>query len=141
LPSLPLSLPVKFWCLLFILLLDVRSTAPEVIMGVGHTKEVDWWSLGILLYELTVGIPPFYSQNTNEMYNKIKHGVLRFPQFLSEGCKQLIVAVLYALARKFNTVLCNCKYLTLHTDKCNVMVILCRCGSCLLLASCCIATP
>ncbi len=80
-----------FVCVMFMLFLE--RTAPEVIMGIGHTKEVDWWSLGILLYELTVGIPPFYSQNTNEMYNKIKHGVLRFPQFLSEGCKQLIVAV------------------------------------------------
>jgi len=63
-------------------------------MGAGHDKAVDWWSLGILLYELTVGIPPFYSQNVNEMYNKIQHGVLRFPPFLSEPCKNLIVALL-----------------------------------------------
>ena len=50
--------------------------------------------MGILLYELTVGIPPFYSQNVNEMYNKIQHGVLRFPPFLSESCKGLIVGLL-----------------------------------------------
>lgn len=62
--------------------------------GQGHDKAVDWWSLGILLYELTVGIPPFYSQNVNEMYNKIQHGVLRFPPFLSENCKSLIVGLL-----------------------------------------------
>lgn len=62
--------------------------------GAGHDKAVDWWSLGILLYELTVGIPPFYSQNVNEMYNKIQHGVLRFPPFLSESCKSLIVGLL-----------------------------------------------
>jgi serum/glucocorticoid-regulated kinase 2 len=68
--------------------------APEIVSGVGHTKAVDWWSLGILLYELTVGIPPFYSQNVNEMYNKIQHGVLRFPPFLSEECKSLIVGLL-----------------------------------------------
>lgn len=68
--------------------------APEIVQGNGHDKAVDWWSLGILLYELTVGIPPFYSQNVNEMYNKIQHGVLRFPPFLSEGCKQLIVGLL-----------------------------------------------
>jgi serum/glucocorticoid-regulated kinase 2 len=68
--------------------------APEIISGHGHDKAVDWWSLGILLYELTVGIPPFYSQNINDMYNKIQHGVLRFPPFLSENCKALIVDLL-----------------------------------------------
>jgi serum/glucocorticoid-regulated kinase 2 len=41
-----------------------------------------------------VGIPPFYSQNVNEMYNKIQHGVLRFPPFLSDNCKSLIVGLL-----------------------------------------------
>jgi len=64
------------------------------VTGAGHDKAVDWWSLGILLYELTVGIPPFYSQNVNEMYNKIQHGVLRFPPFLSENCKSLIIQLL-----------------------------------------------
>lgn len=68
--------------------------APEIVTGAGHDKMVDWWALGILLYELTVGIPPFYSQNVNEMYNKIQHGVLRFPPFLSEHCKSLIVGLL-----------------------------------------------
>lgn len=68
--------------------------APEIVTGAGHGMPVDWWSLGILLYELTVGIPPFYSQNVNEMYNKIQHGVLRFPQFLSDECKSLIIGLL-----------------------------------------------
>ena len=68
--------------------------APEIVAGLGHNQAVDWWSLGILLYELTVGIPPFYSTNVNEMYNKIQHGVLRFPPFLSEECKAVIVGLL-----------------------------------------------
>lgn len=68
--------------------------APEILRGGGHGKAVDWWSLGILLYELTVGIPPFYSQNVNEMYHKIQHGALRFPPFLSEECRDLIIKLL-----------------------------------------------
>eukprot|EP00475_Leptophrys_vorax_P044587 TRINITY_DN899_c0_g1_i1.p1 TRINITY_DN899_c0_g1~~TRINITY_DN899_c0_g1_i1.p1 ORF type:complete len:559 (+),score=156.00 TRINITY_DN899_c0_g1_i1:97-1677(+) len=68
--------------------------APEILRGGAHGKAVDWWSLGILLYELTVGIPPFYSQNVNEMYHKIQHGALRFPPFLSEECRDLIIALL-----------------------------------------------
>jgi serine/threonine protein kinase len=69
--------------------------APEIIASEeGHDKMVDWWSLGILLYELTVGIPPFYSQSVKEMYSKIQHGVLRFPPFLTDPCKNLIVLLL-----------------------------------------------
>eukprot|EP00808_Paulinella_micropora_P026295 g81447.t1 len=68
--------------------------APEVVQGKGHDKNVDWWSLGILLYELVVGIPPFYSQNIKEMYHKITEGVLRFPPVLTEACKSFIVDLL-----------------------------------------------
>jgi serine/threonine protein kinase len=53
--------------------------APEVIAGHGHGKEVDWWSLGILLYEMLCGLPPFYSENTSEMYTMIQHSELQFP--------------------------------------------------------------
>lgn len=68
--------------------------APEIVGGYPHDKAVDWWSLGILLYELTVGIPPFYSQNIDIMYKKIEQGILRFPPFLSDDCKALIVDLL-----------------------------------------------
>mmetsp|Transcript_10015 Transcript_10015/g.16114 ORF Transcript_10015/g.16114 Transcript_10015/m.16114 type:complete len:453 (-) Transcript_10015:131-1489(-) len=68
--------------------------APEVITAVGHDKAVDWWSLGILLYELTVGIPPFYSQNVHEMYHAIQYGLLKFPKWLPTACKDIIGALL-----------------------------------------------
>jgi len=68
--------------------------APEIVLNKGHGKAVDWWSLGILLYELTVGIPPFYSQNVHEMYQLIKQAPLRFPPKLSPECKKLITGLL-----------------------------------------------
>ena len=68
--------------------------APEIVASKKHSTPVDWWALGILLYELTVGIPPFYSQNINEMYRKIQEAPLLFPPSLSTECKNLITALL-----------------------------------------------
>lgn len=53
--------------------------APELLVGGGYTKTVDWWTLGVLLYEMLTGLPPFYDENTNEMYRKILQEPLTFP--------------------------------------------------------------
>lgn len=37
--------------------------APELLLGHGYTKTVDWWTLGVLLYEMMSGLPPFYDEN------------------------------------------------------------------------------
>lgn len=44
--------------------------APEVIQNKGHTTAVDWWALGILLYEFLTGYPPFWHQNPIEIYKQ-----------------------------------------------------------------------
>lgn len=53
--------------------------APELLLGQGYTKTVDWWTLGVLLYEMLTGLPPFYDENTTEMYRKILQDPLHFP--------------------------------------------------------------
>jgi len=68
--------------------------APEVLTGQGYGKAVDWWSLGILFYEMTTGLPPFYSENTNLMYKKILHNKLLFPQGYSELGQSLVRGLL-----------------------------------------------
>ena len=67
--------------------------APEVVKHYTYSFAVDWWGLGILLYELSVGIPPFYSRDVNEMYRKILEAPLLFPPHLSEPFKNLITNV------------------------------------------------
>jgi protein kinase X len=53
--------------------------APEVIGGDGYGCAVDWWALGVLLYEMLVGYPPFYDQNPFGVYKKILKGSIKFP--------------------------------------------------------------
>jgi len=68
--------------------------APEVLKGQGHGTAVDWWSLGTLIYEMLTGLPPFYSQNINIMYQKILNGELRFPSYVSADAQALLEGLL-----------------------------------------------
>lgn len=53
--------------------------APEVLLNQGCNRPADWWSLGILVYEMLFGAPPFYSKDVQEMYKKTLMNPLRFP--------------------------------------------------------------
>ena len=70
--------------------------APEIIIGKGHDKNADWWSFGILLYEMLCGLPPFYVENLERMYELIKSGPLKFPKRiqLSDEAKDVIKKLL-----------------------------------------------
>ena len=68
--------------------------APEVLLGQGYTKTVDWWTLGILIYEMLVGLPPFYDENQNVMYRKILNDPLVFPDHLSPEAVDLLKKLL-----------------------------------------------
>lgn len=74
--------------------------APELLYGKGYTKAVDWWTLGVLLYEMLTGLPPFYDENTHEMYRKILHDPLRFPEDIDRNAKSLLVGLLDRDSRK-----------------------------------------
>ena len=66
--------------------------APEIITGEGHNRSADWWSFGILIFEMLCGIPPFYCDNNEKMYELIIHAELRFPKKInvSEEAKDLL---------------------------------------------------
>lgn len=51
------------------------------------------WSLGTLIYEMLTGLPPFYSQNINIMYQKILNGELRFPSYVTGDAQHLLEGV------------------------------------------------
>mmetsp|Transcript_25807 Transcript_25807/g.39668 ORF Transcript_25807/g.39668 Transcript_25807/m.39668 type:complete len:163 (-) Transcript_25807:28-516(-) len=71
-----------------------------MIVGSGHDHTLDWWALGVLIYEMIIGIPPFYHRNQNQMYILIQQAPLRWPDpvkhgiTISEEAKDLISKLL-----------------------------------------------
>lgn len=66
---------------------------PEMVEGRPHNECVDLWSLGVLCYEFLVGSPPFEAEGHTETYRRISKVDLRFPDFVSEGARDLISKV------------------------------------------------
>jgi len=52
--------------------------APEIIKGDDYTKAIDWWSVGTLIYEMLTGLPPFYTEDEENMYHKIMSAEIDF---------------------------------------------------------------
>ncbi|KAI7848242.1 kinase-like domain-containing protein [Circinella umbellata] len=76
--------------------------APEVIKGCGHTSTVDWWTLGILIFEMLYGITPFKGNNRNETFSRILHFEPSFSEqptpygtSVTNNCKSLIRKLLH----------------------------------------------
>lgn len=53
--------------------------APEMVARSGHDKSVDWWAIGVLMYEMLFGMTPFYNQNQRKLLKKIKTSKVLFP--------------------------------------------------------------
>jgi serine/threonine protein kinase len=64
--------------------------APEIIMDQGHNHGVDWWALGILIYEMLSGSPPFYDESTHKVYEKILQGRIDWPRHFDFSAKDII---------------------------------------------------
>lgn len=71
--------------------------APEIITGAGHTSAVDWWALGILLYEMLYGYTPFRGKTRQKTFANILHKDLKFPSSTpaSLHAKQLMYRLLH----------------------------------------------
>jgi len=70
--------------------------APEIIQSKGHGLPVDWWALGILMYEMLCGYPPFYDENPFGIYQKILVGKIDFPKYFDEYAKDMVKRLLTA---------------------------------------------
>uniref|UniRef100_A0A670ZB77 protein kinase C n=1 Tax=Pseudonaja textilis TaxID=8673 RepID=A0A670ZB77_PSETE len=70
--------------------------APEILTDPSYTRAVDWWGLGVLIFEMLVGESPFHGDNEEEMFDSIISEEIRFPHFLSE----LSTSLLHKLLQK-----------------------------------------
>merc|ERR1719355_427429 len=57
--------------------------APEIVAGKGHGKGVDWWTLGILIYEMLASFPPFFDDEPMMTYRKIIQCRIKFPRYFT----------------------------------------------------------
>ncbi|KAG0677036.1 hypothetical protein C6P40_003083 [Pichia californica] len=68
--------------------------APELLLNRGYTRVVDFWTLGVLLYEMLTSLPPFYDEDVSIMYKKILEDPLIFPSDMDSVTKDLITKLL-----------------------------------------------
>nr|AML79615.1 putative LOV domain-containing protein [Rhodiola rosea] len=70
--------------------------APEIVTAIGHTSAVDWWALGILLYEMFYGYTPFRGKTRQRTFTNILQKDVKFPRNISVSvhAKQLMYGLL-----------------------------------------------
>jgi serine/threonine protein kinase len=68
--------------------------APEILLNRGHNLSVDFWSLGILIYECLAGYPPFVDDSPMIIYQKILSGNIHYPNHFSSTVCDLISKLL-----------------------------------------------
>lgn len=78
--------------------------APEIVQSKGYNKSVDWYALGVLIFEMLAGYPPFYCEEESPMrlYEKIIAGKVRYPSYFNPSAKDLLKSLLTAdLSKRF----------------------------------------
>ncbi|CAD8197720.1 unnamed protein product [Paramecium pentaurelia] len=73
---------------------SVAYLAPEMLKRQGHGKALDWYLLGVVMYELLTGLPPYYSNDKDVLFNNIQNQELQIPNKISVEGKSLLKALL-----------------------------------------------
>lgn len=64
-----------------------------MVQGLGYTTSTDWWSLGILMFDMLTGKPPFRGKNEAQLLEKIVKEKIKFPNYLTSEATSIIRSV------------------------------------------------
>uniref|UniRef100_UPI00358DDFF0 protein kinase C delta type-like isoform X2 n=1 Tax=Myxine glutinosa TaxID=7769 RepID=UPI00358DDFF0 len=65
--------------------------APEILQGLRYGPWVDWWSFGVLLYEMLIGWSPFYGNSQDQVYEAIQRGKPQLPRWLTDASQDILL--------------------------------------------------
>lgn len=89
--------------------------APEIIQSKGYGRAVDWYALGVLIFEMLAGYPPFYDEDHVKMYEKILQGKIKWPLHFDPFAKDLLKRLLKAdLSKRFGNLKGGSKDIKTH---------------------------
>uniref|UniRef100_A0AAR2LFK8 Protein kinase C n=1 Tax=Pygocentrus nattereri TaxID=42514 RepID=A0AAR2LFK8_PYGNA len=78
--------------------------APEILLGQRYTFSVDWWSFGVLVYEMLIGQSPFQGDDEDELFESIRMDVPHYPRWITKESKDLLEKVLQEPTRRLGVV-------------------------------------
>ncbi|XP_075569629.1 protein kinase C delta type isoform X2 [Pelecanus crispus] len=64
--------------------------APEILQGLRYTFSVDWWSFGVLLYEMLIGQSPFHGDDEDELFESIRVDTPHYPRWITKESKDIL---------------------------------------------------
>ncbi|XP_044017383.1 cAMP-dependent protein kinase catalytic subunit 1-like [Aphidius gifuensis] len=95
--------------------------APEIILSKGYGKTVDWWSYGVLIYEMNAGYAPFYSSDPMKIYERITDGKYKCPTSFTFNLKDIIKNLLQIdLTRRYGNLKNGTLDIKNHQWFCNI---------------------
>lgn len=84
--------------------------APEVLLGQKHGVEIDWWSMGVMMYEMVTGVPPFNADTPGEIFDNILERQIYWPgpEDMSPECRDLIDKYVDRETDSYFQAFCSC---------------------------------
>jgi novel protein kinase C delta type len=71
----------------------LTAAPPQILQGLKYTFSVDWWSFGVLLYEMLIGQSPFHGDDEDELFESIRVDTPHYPRWITKESKDIMEKV------------------------------------------------